>query len=334
MEIERSEFVLDELSGFTSCDWREWDEEEAFEQLETPSVFDFDVGGLDSFLLSTGDDLSSTEPFYSFTTTSPVETTFSIGSPVPEVIGNTSNTLTMTFSPKSEPMKKQTSKENHRQSKFNSGSTTNNRTRSRKRKNVTNFEEESSASSSSSSIVQGKKNKTSFTSQETIKNKEIEDKLYRKRYDILHGILEAWNTGGIEDMEEIAPNVYHDDVVLISPDYTEGLHGVKAIMEHWANLLDAFPDGIMEEYNIEKEDTNGEKIQVSWIFGGTQISPFKGVAPRHEKVCIRGKTFFTFKEDKICSMVLTWNYRETLLTLLGIKDATNENIVLSAHVKK
>ena len=33
------------------------------------------------------------------------------------------------------------------------------------------------------------------------------EKLYRKRYDILHCILEAWNTGGIEDMEEIAPDV-------------------------------------------------------------------------------------------------------------------------------
>ncbi|GLE04923.1 hypothetical protein PINS_up013904 [Pythium insidiosum] len=148
-------------------------------------------------------------------------------------------------------------------------------------------------------------------------NPEIE-RVYRRRYDILHEILEAWNTGGIEDMEEIADDVYHSDVTLISPDYSEGLKGVKAIMEHWALLLDAFPDGIMEEYNIERDDPEGQKMNVSWVFSGTQIFPFFGVEPRHEKVTIRGQSFFTFKGEKISQMVLSWNYREALMKLMGV----------------
>lgn len=147
---------------------------------------------------------------------------------------------------------------------------------------------------------------------------EQAERLYRRRYDILHEILEAWNTGGIEDMEEIADSVYDDDVTLISPDYTDGLQGVQAIMNHWNTLLDAFPDGIMEEYEIQREDAHGEKIKATWVFSGTQIFPFFGVEPRHEKVCISGTSFFSFKGDKIQQVVLSWNYREALMKLMGV----------------
>ncbi|RLN69081.1 hypothetical protein BBJ29_000708 [Phytophthora kernoviae] len=167
--------------------------------------------------------------------------------------------------------------------------------------------------------------------QQTIQNKEIvamqsereinaqAEKLFRRRYDILHGILEAWNTGGIEDLEEIADNVYDDDVTLIGPDYMEGLHGVEAVMSHWTTLLDAFPDGIMEEYTIQCEGGSGEKMTASWVFSGTQIYPIHGVQPRHKKVCINGKSFFSFKGDKIQQVVLSWNYHETLLKLMGVQ---------------
>ncbi|EGZ16701.1 hypothetical protein PHYSODRAFT_442111, partial [Phytophthora sojae] len=148
---------------------------------------------------------------------------------------------------------------------------------------------------------------------------EQAEKIYRRRYDILHGILEAWNTGGIEDLEEIADNVYDEDVTLISPDYSEGLHGVEAVMSHWNMLLDAFPDGIMEEYIIQREEGSTEKMKATWTFSGTQIFPIFGVEPRHKKVCISGKSFFTFKGDRIRQMVLSWNYRETLLKLMDVQ---------------
>lgn len=154
--------------------------------------------------------------------------------------------------------------------------------------------------------------------QQPAKLDEQAERLYRRRYDILHEILEAWNTGGIEDMEEIADSVYDDDVTLISPDYTDGLRGVQAIMSHWNTLLDAFPDGIMEDYEIQREDPHGEKIKATWVFSGTQIFPFFGVEPRHEKVCISGTSFFSFKGDKIQQVVLSWNYREALMKLMGV----------------
>lgn len=169
-----------------------------------------------------------------------------------------------------------------------------------------------------------------FKSQAPGKLDEQAERLYRRRYDILHEILEAWNTGGIEDMEEIADSVYDDDVTLISPDYTDGLRGVHAIMSHWNDLLDAFPDGIMEEYEIQREDANGEKLKATWVFSGTQIFPIFGVEPRHEKVCISGTSFFSFKGDKIRQVVLSWNYREALMKLMGVPPS--KAVVLSAHI--
>ncbi|EEY60529.1 uncharacterized protein PITG_13248 [Phytophthora infestans T30-4] len=162
------------------------------------------------------------------------------------------------------------------------------------------------------------------------------ENLYRRRYDILHGILEAWNTGVIEDLEEIADNVYDNDVTLYSPNYLEGLHGVDAVMSHWNLLLDAFPDGIMEEYIIQREEGNSEQMKATWTFSGTQIYPFFGVQPLHKKVCISGKSCFTFKGDRIRQMVLSWNSRDTLLKLMGVQPdkCTNSGSMLhTANVR-
>lgn len=158
------------------------------------------------------------------------------------------------------------------------------------------------------------------------------EQLYRRRYDILQEILEAWNTGVIEDMEEIAGSVYDDEVTLFGPDFAEGLRGVGAVLAHWNNLLDAFPDGIMEEYDVQREDLAGDKLKATWVFSGTQIFPIYGVEPRHQKVKISGTTFYTFKGDKIQQSVITWNYRETLLKLMGVQPSRSGGVVLSAHV--
>lgn len=149
--------------------------------------------------------------------------------------------------------------------------------------------------------------------------KKQTETVYRRRYDILHTILEAWNTGGIEDLEEIAANVYDSDVTLINPDFLEGLHGVDAVMAHWNQVLDVFPDGLMEEYVIECEGRSSETLKATWTFSGTQIYPILGVQPRYKKVCISGTTIFTFQGDRIRQMVLTWNLRETLLKLMGVQ---------------
>ncbi|KAG1700873.1 hypothetical protein DVH05_011759 [Phytophthora capsici] len=174
----------------------------------------------------------------------------------------------------------------------------------------------------------GKKTKIQEQHNAVIK-REIEDKMYRRRYDILHGILEAWNTGGIEDLEEIADNVYDNDVTLISPDCSEGLHGIEAVMSHWNLLLDVFPDGIMEEYIIQREEGNSEKMKATWTFSGTQIYPILGVQPRHKKVCISGMSFFTFKGDRIRQMVLSWNRNETLMKLMGVQPNAANSAVRS-----
>jgi predicted ester cyclase len=88
-------------------------------------------------------------------------------------------------------------------------------------------------------------------------------------------------------------------------------------MHHWTLLLDSFPDGIMEEYQITRDDPEGQKMNVSWVFSGTHIFPFFGVEPRHKKITLRGKSFFTFKGEKINQMVLSWNYRDALMQLMG-----------------
>ncbi|CAI5720752.1 unnamed protein product [Hyaloperonospora brassicae] len=159
---------------------------------------------------------------------------------------------------------------------------------------------------------------------------EQTERVYRRRYDILHGILEAWNTGGIEDLEEIAENVYDDQVTLYSPDHPDCLRGVEAVMSHWSLLLDAFPDGIMEEYIIEREEGNGDKMKATWTFSGTQVFPIFGVQPRHKKVCIRGKSFFAFKNDRIRQIVLSWDYRDTLQKLTGTPLDTTSSFEISA----
>ncbi|CAH0482028.1 unnamed protein product [Peronospora belbahrii] len=167
-----------------------------------------------------------------------------------------------------------------------------------------------------------------ITTKSEIKVVEQTESMYRRRYDILHGILEAWNTGGIEDLEEIAGNVYDDDVILISPDYSEGLHGVEAVMSHWSLLLDAFPDGMMEEYIIQREEGSTETMKATWTFSGTQIFPILGVQPRHKKVCINGKSLFIFKNDRIRRIELSWNYGETLLKLMGVQPEETNSVTL------
>lgn len=163
-----------------------------------------------------------------------------------------------------------------------------------------------------------------------MKTNEQMEQLYRRRYDILHGILEAWNTGGIEDIEEIAANVYDQDATLICPDHSEGLHGVEAILSHWGLLLDAFPDGMMEEYIIQREEGSTDKMKATWIFSGTQIFPIFGIEPRHKKVCISGKSLFIFKGDRIRQIVLSWNYGETLLKLMGVQPEGTDSDDLGA----
>ncbi|UIZ29560.1 hypothetical protein KXD40_002781 [Peronospora effusa] len=163
-----------------------------------------------------------------------------------------------------------------------------------------------------------------------MKANEQMEKIYRRRYDILHGILEAWNTGGIEDLEEIADTVYDDDVTLISPDYSESLHGVEAVLSHWGLLLDAFPDGMMEDYIIQRDEDSTEQMKATWTFSGTQVFPIFGIEPRHKKVCISGKSLFIFKGDRIQQIVLSWNYGETLLKLMGVQPEEANSVVLSA----
>ncbi|CEG46782.1 Polyketide cyclase SnoaL-like domain [Plasmopara halstedii] len=162
--------------------------------------------------------------------------------------------------------------------------------------------------------------------------KEQMEMVYKRRYDILYTILEAWNTGGIEDIEEIADHVYEDDVTLISPGCSKSLHGVEAVMSHWSQLLDVFPDGIMEEYVIERDEGSNETLKATWRFSGTQICPILGVKPRHKKVCINGTSFFTFKGDRIWRMVLSWNLRETMLKLMGVFKDKVENVVRETSV--
>ncbi|CAI5745154.1 unnamed protein product [Peronospora destructor] len=140
----------------------------------------------------------------------------------------------------------------------------------------------------------------------------------------------AWNTGGIEDLEEIADDVYDDNVTLVSPDYAEGLHGVEAVLSYWGLLLDAFPDGMMEDYIIQRDESSTEEMKATWTFSGTQIFPIFGVEPRHKKVCISGKSLFIFKGDRIRQIVLSWNYGETLRKLMGVQPEDANSVVPNA----
>lgn len=54
-----------------------------------------------------------------------------------------------------------------------------------------------------------------------------------ERRAILRKVWEAWNVGGFDELEEIAEEVYHRDATLHSPDHTDELKGIKAILVHW-----------------------------------------------------------------------------------------------------
>lgn len=140
----------------------------------------------------------------------------------------------------------------------------------------------------------------------------------QRRREILHDIWETWNLKGIEDMRILASRVYHERASLVSPDYSDDLKGIPAIMNHWQNLFEAFPDGMMDEYNICDQDEWGEKFRVNWVFSGTQALDIFGISPRQQHVQIKGLSFVTFEGMKIKSMVLSWNYREALMALMGV----------------
>ncbi|GMF44310.1 unnamed protein product [Phytophthora fragariaefolia] len=321
-----------------SCEWREWEETlDSFGACAgVDAAMDVDLGGLDQFLLASADDFL--EPFAS-PSASPDSPIFAADQELSYereqdlrmlqaagfdphagvATGELESLVECKLEPQPMPLQQLPSPTTHRH-------------RKRKTAELHRMREEADRLAAGNARV-GKKAKRleqiAAVKREAEANEQAE-RAYRRRYDILHGILEAWNTGGIEDLEEIADNVYDQDVTLVSPDYSEGLHGVEALMSHWDMLLDAFPDGIMEEYIIQPEEGSSDKMKATWTFSGTQIYPIFGIQPRHKKVCISGKSFFTFKGDKIRQIVLSWNYRETLLKLMGVQPDKANSIVLSA----
>lgn len=144
------------------------------------------------------------------------------------------------------------------------------------------------------------------------------ERLLERRRHKLQIIWEAWNLGGMDDMRDVAEQVYAIDACLITPDHSDEVKGRDAVMKHWQELFDAFPDGIMEEYNIQEENPDGQKIRVDWIFSGTQVNSFLGVPARNNSIKIKGKSFITFRDTRIQTMVLSWNYREALMMCMGI----------------
>jgi hypothetical protein len=338
-------FLPSAMHRSPSCEWREWEETlDSFGAapglLGVDAGMDVDLGGLDQFLLATADDFlepfagpnaapdspifpSDQELFYEHE--QDLHTLQAAGFDT-----HFSGAMQSLVECKLEPMPAQMQP---LQQQRMLPTSTDSAPRHRKRKTAELHRLRGEADRETVHI--GKKVKRQDLAEVAAVKSEMEaseqaEKVYRRRYDILHGILEAWNTGGIEDLEEIADNVYDHDVTLVSPDYSEGLHGVEAVMSHWGLLLDAFPDGIMEEYVIQREQGCSGKMKATWTFSGTQIYPIFGVQPRHKKVCISGKSFFTFKGDRICQMVLSFNYRETLLKLMGVQPDKADSAVLSA----
>lgn len=340
-----------ELSNMNPTEWRDW--EDSLDSIGSPGPFEMDLG-FDNFLLATADDFA--EPFGIVASAAAQE---NLASPPDSPSYADEYAQAHCFSEEEEEdllafaatevfvyeqeqggvlAEHMFKCESLESTSTTSTTTTTGKARQQRKRKSTDLQHIKEEPQSATIVHQQhepsspeKKFKThGVKEQPQSKLDEHAERLYRRRYDILHEILEAWNTGGIEDMEEIADSVYDDDVTFISPDYTDGLRGVQALMGHWNSLLDAFPDGIMEEYEIQREDPLGEKIKATWVFSGTQIYPIFGVEPRHEKVCISGTSFFSFNGEKIRQCVLTWNYREALMKLMGVQPS--KSVVLSAHV--
>ncbi|CAI5701549.1 unnamed protein product [Peronospora effusa] len=87
---------------------------------------------------------------------------------------------------------------------------------------------------------------------------------------------------------------------------------------------------MMEDYIIQRDEDSTEQMKATWTFSGTQVFPIFGIEPRHKKVCISGKSLFIFKGDRIQQIVLSWNYGETLLKLMGVQPEEANSVVLSA----
>ncbi len=104
-------------------------------------------------------------------------------------------------------------------------------------------------------------------------------------------------------IEEVRNNGRYELVPeLFSPDFEVNIAGLPAGIDGWramdAETRTGFPDF---RFTIEELIAEGDRVVNHWTIRGTQLGPWRGVAPTGKSVLRRGITVFTLKDGKIAA---------------------------------
>lgn len=104
---------------------------------------------------------------------------------------------------------------------------------------------------------------------------------------------EAWNHGKLEVAKQVfAPNCVEYGIT----DGLAEITGIEAQKSKIRALRTAFPD---LHLTIEDTISEGEKVMVRWIAGGTHKGEWMGLAPTGKYVTWGGVSVFRFVDGKI-----------------------------------
>ena len=108
---------------------------------------------------------------------------------------------------------------------------------------------------------------------------------------LVHRLIEAWNTGNMDLIEELLiPNYVDNDAL---PSQTQGLEGYKQI---GAYLLSVFPDMKM---TIDDLIAEGDKVVVRSTFSGTHKGEFMGITPTGKKITTTAINIYRIADGKL-----------------------------------
>jgi len=108
---------------------------------------------------------------------------------------------------------------------------------------------------------------------------------------LVRRLLETWNTGNMELIDELLISDYVDNDAL--PSQTQGLEGYKQI---GAYLLSVFPDMKM---TIDDLIAEGDKVVIRSTFSGTHKGEFMGIAPTGKKITTTAINIYRIADGKL-----------------------------------
>jgi len=155
--------------------------------------------------------------------------------------------------------------------------------------------------------------------------------VYKQRATMIKHMLQAFNTGSIEEFPTVITKTCHEECQLVTSGIIESLQGHIKLTKFWSVLVETFPDALIDIVSINPEDESGDRIELQWKFEGTQIAFLpgdhmvrgllgaSGTDSLSKSISITGRCFFTFKGDKISKMICMWSGGAFMLQRLGFR---------------